>query len=621
MPNAPNIRRNIAESAENIYVNRFWSGEVTQRSALFTPISALGLQIISRHDTLFGGADMELSPNMTLVRRYGHSRYCSAAFGASDWPLAYFSFKNIAGTIALLVDTPTMVAKFTSSAISSLYTKGTTAQSSFAKVGNYVYICDGTNLKKWDQTTVTGWGITAPATAPGISASAGSVTWTSGTTYVFVYKNSTSGHISTASPASGNLGPLTGKEITVTGARSTDAQVDKIDIYRTEDGGSVYYFVAEIANPGAGSFSYVDNNADSVLNLALIAPLAGINAPPPTGLDLVTWHNDRLFGAANNLLYFSSGPDCTNGVQAEAWNPSNVFTLPSKITALASTSQGLLVFTQDDIYVCLGTDTVSYYVIPWQRNYGVLSQNCVAQDGDSVYFYTSKSQLWEITSNGMAEVGFPIGDQLLSTYAPASSYLAIHRSGTDVGLWISDGSAHLKKWDPRFSSDYGWNPTATPSGGVGAIRSIETSVGTWQLMVGLPTASGHILKRDTTLYTDDGTSYTCNGIVGSLMVAPPGGKSRLQMVLVQAMPVGTAPSVGVLLNNISGSFTSLSATADPPELNVSPASLATPTTITQNRYYFKSAASPLPEFVQNLQIKLSFPAENFRAEILGLGIQ
>ena len=617
MPNVPNIRRNIAESAENIYINRWWTGEITQRSPLFTPVSALGLQIIARHDTLFGGSNMELSPAMTLVRRYGFSKYCTAAFGASDWPLTFYSFKNISGTIALLVDTPTMVAKFTGSAITSLYSKGTTAQSSFAKVGNEVYICDGTNLKKWDQTTVRTWGITAPAVAPGLTFGSGSLSPTSGYKYVYVYKCSATGHISTASTASASTGPLTNQHIIVSYTASADAQVDKIDIYRTVDGGGVYYFLTEVAN---ATSSFTDNNADSTLNTALIAPLAGINNPPPTGLNLVTWHNDRLFGAANNLLYFSSGPDCTNGVAAESWNPSNVFTLPSKITALASTSQGLLVFTADDIYVCLGTDTVSYYVIPWQRNYGVLTSNCVVQDGDSVYFYTSKSQLWEVNANGLQEIGFPVGDQLLSTYAPASSYLALHRNGTDVGLFLSDGSANLKRF-AQSSNFQAWCPTGAITGGISAIRSIETSVGTWTLLMGRPTASGYILQRDTTLYTDDGTAYTCNGTVGNLIVAPPGvPPGHIQMVTIQAKAVGTAPSVGVLINNFSGSFTSLpNPVADPPEL-ANTGSLSTPT-FTQNRYYFKAAASPLPELVQTLQVQVSFVAENARGELLGLGIQ
>ena len=148
---APNIRRNIAESADNIYINRWWTGEITNRSPLFTPLSALGLQIISRHDTLWtGGHDMEISPTMTLVRRYGFSKYCTAAFGSSDYPLNYESFKNTSGAIALLVDTPTMVARFNGTTITSLYSKGTTVQSSFQKVGSMVYICDGTNLKKWE---------------------------------------------------------------------------------------------------------------------------------------------------------------------------------------------------------------------------------------------------------------------------------------------------------------------------------------------------------------------------------------------------------------------------------------------------------------------------------------
>ena len=610
---APNIRRNLAQSADNIYINRWWTGEYTNRNPLFTPLSSLGLQIIARHDTLAGGgSNMEISPIMTLVRRYGHSKFCTAAFGASDYPLNYESFKNTSGAIALLVDTPTMVAKFTGSAITSLYTKGTTVQSSFQKVGNQVYICDGTNLKKWDQTTVRTWGITAPVTAPTVTPGAGSLSPTSGYMWVLVYKCSATGHISTASPVSANPGPGTSRQYSIGYTASPDAQVDKIDIYRTLDGGSLFYFVAEVAN---ATSSYTDNNADSTLNNQLIAPLAFSNNPPPTGLSLVTWHQDRLVGAAGNLLYFSAGPDCTNGVPEEAWPPANVFKLPGAITALASTTNGLLVWTSADMFVMLGTDTASFWVKPLQKNFGVASQNCVAQDGDAVFVYTNTSQLFLIDSNGLNEIGFNVQDQLSSTFTPANTYLAIHRYGLDAALWLSDGSTNLKGYNLRFQA---WMPTGQPVGGLRAIKSLETSTGVYGLMVGRAAGSGFILQRDTTLYTDDGTSYPCAGVVGSLDVAPPGDLSKIEKVLVQAMPVGTYPTVSVLCNEISGGFTALPNPVDDPPQKAGTAFASQ--TVKTKRHYLQAAATPVPTLLNYITVKFSFIAENARAEILGLGI-
>jgi hypothetical protein len=615
MPAEQNIKRNIAETGENLYINRWWTGEVTQRSPLFTPVSALGLQIISRHDTLAaGGSNMELSPIMTLARRYGYSRFCSAAFGASDYPLGYFSYLNTAGTLATMVDTPTMVASFTSSAISSLYSKGTTNPTSFAKVGDYVYMCDGTNAKKWNQTTLSNWGIAAPLSTPTLSFVSGSLSPTVGYQYVYVYKNSSTAHISTASPVSAVTGPLTSKNISVGYTASSDSQVTNIDIYRTKDGGAVFYFLAEVSN---ATSSYTDSSPDSSLNVQLIAPQAGMNNPPPTGISLVTWHNDRLFGAVKNVLYMSSGPDATNGVQMECWNPSYTFVFPAGITSLNTTPFGLAVFTQDGAFLLQGTNTLSYYPSPWLKNFGVANKNCVAHDQSNMYVYTRRSQLWQIGADAsLTEVGFPVGDQLLASFSPNSSYLAMHRNGNDVGLYISNGSTILKRYSPNYNA---WDPTATITGGVGAIASIEGTSADWMLFIGRPTASGYILKRDTTLYTDDGSTYTCNAVVGSLLIAPPGETARLTQVLTQTMPVGTYPTVGLRLNEIGGSFATLpNPVNDPPKYD---STAFASVTVTSKRHYLKAATTPVPEEAQHLQIQLSFIAENARGEILGLGIQ
>jgi hypothetical protein len=110
MAGATGVRRNLAEADGSLYINRWLTGQYTNRSPLYVPVSALGIQVISSRDVLWDGLNVELTPQMTLARRCGFSRFCSTAFGSSDWPLAFSSFKNLSGTIKLLVDTPTKVA-------------------------------------------------------------------------------------------------------------------------------------------------------------------------------------------------------------------------------------------------------------------------------------------------------------------------------------------------------------------------------------------------------------------------------------------------------------------------------------------------------------------------------
>lgn len=603
------IVKNLASSG-GLYIDKWWTGEITNRSPLAVPLSAMGIQMVRRDDVLWDGLNVEVSPQMTLARRYGFSRFCSTAFGSSDYPLGYYSFKNTSGTLKLLVDTPTKVYSFTTSAQSAVFTKGTTAQTNFQKVGSTVYFCNGTDAEKWNQTTATKWGIIAPSTAPTFTLSGGSLSPRKGYTWVYVFKNSSTGHISTASPVSGSSGIQTSKEFNLSGARSTDPQCDKIDIYRTDDGGGDFFYVATIDNPPSGTWSYTDNNADSALNDNLLAPQDHANDPPPTGISLVCFHIDRMFVAVDNLVYFAGGPDTTNGIPEESFPPANVFKFPGKVTAMASTSSGLIVWTGADCFIVLGNSTVTFKPKPWQKNFGVQSQNCIAQDGDLVFVYTSNRQLFSI-SDTLQEVGFPVGDHLASDFDPTTTYLALHRNGTDQGLWMSNGSTKMRRYSLATSS---WDTEHQVVNGAGAIASIETSNSVWKLFTGRTAGSGYILARDTTTYQDDGSSYSAFAVVGTMVLAPPGQLAKIEYILTEVMPVGTYPTISVLLNEISGTFVPLpNPVPDPPRL-------ATSTSITMKRHHLKSAATPLAEQLRLLQVKITFATENARSELLGLGV-
>lgn len=597
---------------QELYINIWRTGLYTQRSPLVTPLASMGLQIIPRYDVLADGLNIEVSNSNTLVRRPAYTRFCSIQFSASNYPLNFYSFQKIDGTINLLADTPNNVYTFTTSTLSSIFTKGTTAQTRFQKVGNMLYFCDGTDLKKWDGTTVTNWGIVAPSTAPSLSFSTGSLSPASGYQYVYAFKNSSSGHISTASPVSANTGPRTSKNIGVSGDRSTDPQVDKIEIYRTNDGGSTFNFLAEISNPGAGTWSYTDSTADSGLNDFIQPAIDHINDPPPAGATDVKFHMGRMWLAVSNKVYFGAGGDTLVGVPEEAFPPANVFVFPGKVTALLSITPGLLVFTSDNIYIIGGgPDLLTFLSTLWLNNFGVKGPNCVAQDGDLFYIYTSRRQLWEISSS-QAEVGFSIGDQLKANFDPTTSCLALHRNGSDAGLFISDGSANVYKYNIAFQC---WSPVAQPTGGVGIISSIETSAANWSLLAGRTSGSGYIISRDLTSYTDDGGTYSAYATVGTTTLAQPGHTYPLDSILVERMPVGTAHTCAVLLNEVSGSFTTVpNPVADPWQLTAS-------STIISVRHDLKAATTPLPQLVRHLQVKITFASEAFKNEILGLAFK
>lgn len=620
--------RNV--ESQGLWIQRWMTGLVTQRSPLFTPISAMGLQFVSRLDALIDGLNMEVSPIMTLVRRPAYPRFSSVAFGGGDFPLNYYSFQNTSGTIFPLVDTPNKVYQFSATTNTAVLTKGTTARGDFFRVGDYVYYCNGTDTKFWDGTTWRNWGIVAPTVAPTVTpVSSGPLSPLSGYQYGYCYVNTVTGHVSAMSAATANTGPQTAQTFQVTYTASADAQVNAIWIFRIADGGGIYYFLTSVANT-TGSF--IDSIADTGLNTFIIAPLVPNNAPCPAGSSLVTFWDGRIWVISKNFVYWAQGAQTTTGVGEQAFNlTTNFFKLPINGTGFAPTSQGLLIFTTDVTWIVTGTGGV-YFINPWQKNFGIKTPNAVTQDGDLVFVFTSRGQVFEIGAS-MAEIGQTIRKQL-AAMNPKNVSIAIHRNGPDEGLFVSDGSANVYRYSMTFGS---WSPAAQPVQGAGLIGSIETSDATWTLLLGGIAGGGYIRGRNTTSWADDGgygiapygvgpygggSNYTAFATVGSIIIGPPGSKNTVDAICLNVTLTGTYPKVSVMLNEVTAvggiGFAVLpNPIPEPPQL---PAAQ----TIYTQRHYLKSGTtvtgSPLPQQVEHMQVKVSFFAENFGSELLGLAI-
>jgi hypothetical protein len=393
------------------------------------------------------------------------------------------------------------------------------------------------------------------------------------------------------------------------------------------------------ATVNSGSWTYTDTGAvynyafdytvpDGELDILIESPIDDENNPPPNitnpittsasgTFSLLCYGAGRMWGAVDNYVYFAGGPDVTYGNGNESWPPANVFTFPGKITALASVPAGIIVFTSDDFYIIYGTSTSTFYPQVYQKNFGVSSQNCLVLDGDTLYIQSNTGQVWSFT-NSLNEIGLNVAP-LLANFPPASSYLCMHKSGEDVGLFISDGSTNYLRY--RIDQD-SWSPLCQIVGGASCFQSIETSAGVYTLLIGASTGSGYISARSLTTWTDAGGTYPCNAIVGSLTVAPPGATALIEFLTLQYIPIGTVPTISIYpqgfapLSGSTAAFVSLGLGAnDPPKLIPS----ATPSLV-QQRFYLTGARSPIPQEMCNLQVNIAFPSENFKAEVLTLGV-
>lgn len=393
------------------------------------------------------------------------------------------------------------------------------------------------------------------------------------------------------------------------------------------------------ATVNSGAWTYTDTGAvygyafnvsvpDGELDILIEAPISDENNPPPnttnpltTSVDatfsLLCYGAGRMWGAVDNYVYFAGGPDVTYGNGNESWPPANVLTFPGKVTALASVPAGIIVFTADDMYIIYGTSTSTFYDQVYQKNFGVASQNSVVLDGDTLYVYSNQGQLWSYT-NSLNEIGLNVAPLLASYFTPPNVYLTMHKSGADVGLFISDGSTNHLRYRIDESA---WSPMCQIVNGAKCFGSIETSSGVYTLLVGGTVGSGLIAGRTLTGWTDIGGTYTCSAIVGSLIVAPPGATALVDFITLQYVPTGTAPAVSVLPQDIAtiagvGSFVAIgSGVNDPPKLL--PTGSAN---VSQQRWYLKNAQTPSAQVMSNLQIKIAFPAENNKAEVITMGV-
>ena len=459
--------------------------------------------------------------------------------------------------------------------------------------------------------------------------------------------HTTDGEVSTASALTVSTGPILGQFVNTLQLQSSgNPNCDVIQVYRNADGGALQYLLGSVANPGSGTVNFVDNTIpDANLNTEIIAPLNHLNDPPPLGGTIVAYWMGRIWMAVGNLLYFDSGPDCINGVPESAWAPANVFRYPGPITGLSPTSQGLIVWGADYISMALGgPQTLSFYPYDLMKGVGIASPNALSQDGDNLSILTTQGRALQINLNGESEIGTYVADLIAETFLPPTTYVTTHRNGADNGFWLADGSTNVLRYGLTVQA---WSTIYKPVGGMGALRSIETTPGVYSLLAGRATGGGYILVRSTEANSgivtrqDDGQNYTnCFVTIGNITLSQPGQRLvPLEHIVGYFDAVGTLgplngplqvkqangsfplggpsfPAVYILPNEVSGTpglgFQQILAGNDsgalpePPDGQTSPS-----TTLLQLRWPVNQMNGLVAsQLMHHLQVKFVFAPEN-----------
>jgi len=169
--------------------------------------------------------------------------------------------------------------------------------------GNYVYMTAGGRPFKDDGTTKTDLGVEAPTSAPTLAE--GEDGTPSGTYKGLVTYVNADGVESDRSPESSEL-TVSSKEIDWDDIPTGGSDVVSRRLYRTVDGGDVYYLITEIEDNT--TTSYTDDYTDSeIQNSDYIAPDQGTNGVPPDST-IVWLHGNHMFYVSSDdqrRVYFS----------------------------------------------------------------------------------------------------------------------------------------------------------------------------------------------------------------------------------------------------------------------------------------------------------------------------
>jgi hypothetical protein len=449
----------------------------------------------------------------------------------------------------------------------------------------------------------------APTATP---TGAGSLTTTNGGwQYVYAYGNTASGHISNPTFPSASTGNFANKaSVNVPVVASTDPQVNAIRVYRTKDGGSVFYELPTSPYPNT-STTIVDTSTDATLNTLVFWPAIPYvsNAPPPassasfpTGLVKMAYHLGRIWGAVGNYVYYSAGPDIVLGNGSEAFPPANFFLFPSQVNRLVPYSSGLLVFTTDDVFIILGTSLATFYAMPFQQGVGLLSYNALDVQGTTIFLYSSDRQALALSSSGVNEIGYAIGNVLQNDLDPSLAYVASLIAGTsEKAVFYGDGSTGWFRcnWNQPPEGGPAWSPQAVISKGCLAPTAIETTPGVHQLLFGqVFSGQTYVCNRSFNVFSDLGVGYDAYASFGSFVLAHPGQAAEIESVVVENTNVGSVPTLGVLVDEISGTFETLpNFVNDPPELTPS-------LTLMSNRWYLAQGANAAR--LRHMQVKIDF---------------
>jgi len=259
--------------------------------------------------------------------------------------------------------------------------------------GNIVYMVDGgAPYRILNQATARTMGFPAPATTATVATgAAGVLTGNYQYRITFVYDNAA--EESSGSSSSATVSPSAQQvDLTAIPVGGGSSGVTARNIYRTAAGGTVFYYLHQIADNATTTYS--DNIADTSLGTEVVPNDNGV---PPNGAENMVKIGDRIFMSLRNVLYFNAivdneaspfslGSTYKHTSHPEIFPIFHRIVFDHNITGLISFQGNLLVFLEYGLYLVAGRLASEFVVIPITQEYGTSSPASIVEIDGAIYW-------------------------------------------------------------------------------------------------------------------------------------------------------------------------------------------------------------------------------------------
>jgi len=308
-----------------------------------------------------------------------------------------------------------------------------------------IFALNGTDRKRIEASTVTEWGIVAPAAAPTLTDAGTGVTGTY--TVKYTYARVSGSTVLCESDPSAAASKVVSTGLHAEWTASSDTQVTHVRVYRSIDGGASWLFDEMFAKATTESdLTTVDASLGSAVATDHDRPPLGTIVAGPD-------YNGYCFIAKDNLLYFSKPK------QPEYWPTDyylEVSTPDDPIKALQFFNGSLYVFSRSSIWQVQGTGYQSFAAVPISKTVGALGMDTVLGVADLGIFHVHTDGVWLFngvkdtkvthTRFGIIFDGTAVGTiPAVSTTNIANSLLGFYKGKMYFG-YPASGSTYCDDW-------------------------------------------------------------------------------------------------------------------------------------------------------------------------------